>query len=176
MNYFDFYSIPVSFHPDEAALKKQFYAMSKAFHPDFHAGESEEKQAEVLEQSTLNNKAWQTLSQFDKRLHYVLEVKGMLADGDKYQLPQSFLMEMMEVNEGLMDLEMEGNDELFQQLNGQVAAMEGEIAGTIQEKTTHFEKADSAEQQQLLETIKDLYYRKKYLLRIRDSLNRFAAR
>lgn len=176
MNYFDFYSIPVSFYPDEEALKKQFYAMSKAFHPDFHAGESEEKQAEVLEQSTLNNKVWQTLSSFDKRLHYVLELKGLLADGDKFQLPQAFLMEMMEVNEGLMDLEMEGSEELFQQLNQQVSALEGEIEGTIKEKTQLFEKSDSAEQQPILETIKDLYYRKKYLLRIRDSLNRFAAR
>ena len=176
MNYFEFYSIPVSFYPDEALLKKQFYALSKEYHPDFYAAESDEKQQEVLELSTLNNKAWQTLSSFDKRLHYVLTLEGVLEDGDQYKLPQSFLMDMMEVNEALMDLEMEANEELFAQLDKQIKAMEDEINQSITEATKTFEDTKAADRQVVLAEIKDLYYRKKYLLRIRDSLNRFAAR
>ncbi len=58
MTYFEFYKIPLSFKVDKAALKRQFYALSKQYHPDFYTLASEEKQAEILELSTLNNKAY----------------------------------------------------------------------------------------------------------------------
>ena len=62
MNYFEFYNIPVSFNVDKSALKRTFYANSKKSHPDFYTLESEEKQLEVLELSTLNNKAYKSRS------------------------------------------------------------------------------------------------------------------
>lgn len=65
-DYFEFYGLPIQFNPDQNAVKANFYAFSKQFHPDFYANESEEKQQEVLELSTLNNKAYQTLSNAKK--------------------------------------------------------------------------------------------------------------
>ena len=76
MNYFEFYKIPISFKVDEEGIKKQFYRYSKEYHPDFYTLESEEKQAEVLQLSTLNNEAYQTLSNQDRRMKYVLQLKG----------------------------------------------------------------------------------------------------
>ena len=60
-----------------------------------------------MELSTVNNKAYQVLSDPQKRLHYILELKGVFKEGENYLLPQTFLMEMMEVNEDLMDLQFE---------------------------------------------------------------------
>nr|WP_199082508.1 Fe-S protein assembly co-chaperone HscB [Pedobacter sp. ASV19] len=107
MDYFELYGLSLSFNPDPAVVKQKFYELSKKFHPDFYIMESQEKQEEVLELSTLNNKAYQILSDPQKRLHYILELKGLLTEGENYVLPQSFLMEMMEVNEALMELEFE---------------------------------------------------------------------
>ena len=101
MNYFEFYDIPISFKIDAAALKRTFYRLSKKYHPDFFTQESEEKQAEILQLSSLNNEAYQTLSNFDRRMKYVLDLKGVLAEEGQNQIPQAFLMEMMEINEGL---------------------------------------------------------------------------
>ncbi|UOQ76423.1 DnaJ domain-containing protein [Hymenobacter sp. 5516J-16] len=39
-NYFEFYELPETFQPDEAALKRRYYALSREYHPDFHATES----------------------------------------------------------------------------------------------------------------------------------------
>ena len=52
MNYFEFYKIPIAFFLDEKALKKQFYKLSKQYHPDFYTLESEEKQAEDVEEKS----------------------------------------------------------------------------------------------------------------------------
>jgi molecular chaperone HscB len=98
MNYFEFYGIAESFSPDEALLKKKFYQLSKEYHPDFYANEDEAKQQEILELSTLNNKAYQTLSDPYKRLEYILRTHELLLEGAKPQLPSDFLMEMMDIN------------------------------------------------------------------------------
>ena len=174
-DYFGFYGLPVSFNPDPAAVKQQFYKFSKQYHPDFYINESGEKQAEVLELSTLNNKAYQVLSDPQKRLHYILELKGQLAEGENYVLPQSFLMEMMEVNEALMDLQLDPDPARLTALKNEVDSIEKGIAAELSAITTAFDTQDLLTQQQSLVAIKDLYYRNKYLSRIRESINKATA-
>ena len=66
---------------------------------------ADEKQQEILELSTINNKAWQTLSDPAKRLEYILRQHELLVDGAKPALPADFLMEMMDINERLMEID-----------------------------------------------------------------------
>jgi molecular chaperone HscB len=176
MNYFEFYDIPLSFHPDKTAVKKKFYALSKAYHPDFFVNESEEKQQEILQLSTLNNKAFQTLSNPDQLLAYVLAAKDELEEGEKYELPQDFLMEMMDVNEALMELEFDANAQQLAQVKQTVEELEDSLNTELESFTKEFEKAKPAQQSLILKQIKDIWYRKKYMLRIRESINKFATR
>ncbi|RCH56279.1 Fe-S protein assembly co-chaperone HscB [Mucilaginibacter hurinus] len=173
MNYFNFYNIPESFHPDEAALKKQFYALSKQYHPDFYATESDEKQQEILELSTLNNKAYQTLSDPNKRLEYILREHELLQEGAKPQLPADFLMEMMDINERLMEIE---NTDQLADITAETLAIEGDINEELSRLTTDYADLDDMAKESRLNEILDIYYRQKYLLRIKESLNTFAAR
>lgn len=173
-DYFDFYGLPVSFNPNPAAVKQQFYKFSKQYHPDFYINETEEKQAEVLELSTVNNKAYQTLSNPQKRLQYILELKGALKEGENYTLPQSFLMEMMDVNETLMDLQFGPDPDRLASLKEEVALIEQAISHDISALTATFDTQDLSQQAKSLATIKDLYYRNKYLLRIQESINKTA--
>ena len=105
MNYFEFYNLPETFELDDAALKKQFYKLSKEYHPDFYANEDDAKQQEILELSTLNNKAYQTLADPYKRMEYILTQHNLVNEGAKPALPADFLMEMMDINERLMEVE-----------------------------------------------------------------------
>jgi molecular chaperone HscB len=169
-DYFEFYGLPVSFNPDPVLIKRKFYELSKRYHPDFFINEGEEKQAEVLELSTVNNKAYQVLTDPQKRLHYILELKGVLTEGENYVLPQGFLMEMMEVNEALMDMQFDPDAEKLTALKDEVAGIEKAISDEIISLTSDFDDKAEAEQIKLLASVKDLYYRNKYLARIRDSI------
>jgi molecular chaperone HscB len=169
INYFEFYELPIQFNPDQNAVKTRFYALSKQFHPDFYANESEEKQQEVLDLSTLNNKAYQTLSNAKKRLKYVLELKGIVETDEAYQLPQSFLMEMMDVNEVLMDLEFEPDAEKLEQVKKDVETIETDLASELNELINQFDNNPTASDA-LLPSIKDNFYRQKYIDRIRERL------
>lgn len=173
LNYFEFYGIPESFNPDTALLKKKFYELSKKYHPDFHANEDAETQQEILELSTLNNKAHVTLTDPYKRLEYILRTHNLLEEGAKPQLPADFLMEMMELNERLMDID--GKDSLAE-LTSEVLAIESDIEESVAQQTQGYETLNDTAKEDRLNKIADLYFRQKYLLRIRESLDTFASR
>jgi len=169
MNYFEFYDLPVSFNPDQNVVKQKFYELSKKFHPDFYINESQEKQDEVLELSTLNNKAYQVLKEPQKRLHYILDLKGQLIEGENYILPQDFLMEMMDLNEAIMELEFENDATKLVEVKNQTLQMENSLKDELAILFLEFDQ-DQSKQEELLKSIKDNYYRNKYLLRIKESL------
>ncbi len=153
MNYFELYDIPVSFLIDEMVLKKKFFELSKQFHPDFSSNLSAYKKEMALEMSTLNTNAYNTLKDFDKRMKYVLALKNILVENEKYNLPQSFLMEMMELNELNLD-----------ERKNQTQHFENEIhlpVKNILEQATLENLTENDWQK-----VKEFYFKKKYLKRI----------
>jgi len=176
MNYYELYDLPVRFSVDEGQVKRKFYELSKAFHPDFHVNETPEKQQEILQLSTENNKAYQVLSNPLKRIPYVLELHGLLEEGEKYQLPQSFLMDMMDVNEALMELEFDPDPTVLETISKQVDGIERSLFDDLKAESDAFDASSEPDRTSSLLRIKDIWFRQKYLLRIRETLNRFASR
>lgn len=171
-NYFEFYNIPITLTPDIAALKKEYYRISKEFHPDFFAHDAD-KMAGAMEVTTLNNNAYKTLTNPNRLIKYVLELHNMLEEGEKNSLPQEFLMEMMEVNEQLMELEFDPDEQALAKVKAEVEEKEAELAGEMKQLTANFEQAD--DKKAVLTQVKEIYLKNKYLLRIKESLSKFAA-
>lgn len=173
ISYFEFYNLPLSFQVDQAALKKKFYELSKRYHPDFYVNEPQEKQDEILELSTVNNKAYKVLSDPLKRIEYILELHHLIAEGDKYTLPQDFLMEMMDVNEALMDMEFEPDPSRLVDISSQVDGIETALFDRLKQLTGEFDSKNTEDRDNMLLKIRDIWYRQKYLMRIRASMNKF---
>jgi molecular chaperone HscB len=172
MNYFELYDINESFNIDDVLLKRKFYDLSKRYHPDFYVNESPEKQQEILELSTLNNKAYQVLSEPQKLTEYLLRLHGLAEEGEKHQLPPDFLMEMMEINEALMELEMEPDSSKLEEIGMQVEEKMNDLKNEFEVFSGQYDANDLNKKDVLLK-IRDLWYRQKYLLRIKDSLGKF---
>jgi molecular chaperone HscB len=172
MKYFELYDLPVLFILDKKALKRKFYQLSKQFHPDFFTLETEEKQAEILELSTINNEAYKTLSDFDKRMEYILKEKGVYAAEGQNKMPQDFLMEMMDINEALMELEFDFETETFENTKTEVENLEKDLSESIQPLLENYK--DEIDNTVDLEKIKEFYFKRKYLLRIQNNLSKFA--
>ena len=172
MNYFHFFDLPVSFLLDEKVLKKRFLQNSKKFHPDFYTLENEEKQAEILELSTLNNNAFKTLRDFDTRMAYILRELNILEDEGKNTIPQAFLLQVMEIQEAIMELEFGFDDNAYHSALKQANDLENDLRKAIQPSLDAFDLKKTGQAE--LKKIKEFYLKKKYLWRIKENLNRFA--
>ena len=174
MNYFEFFGLPLSFVLDETALKKVYLQNSKKYHPDFHTLADETRQAAMLEQSTLNNEAYKTLSNPDLRIRYVLEIKGLLAaEGeDKPVLAQDFLMDMMDINEALMELEFDFDPIRYTSTLQAVQSLETELDAAVKPLLENWSEMGSSGD--VLTEIRNFFWKKKYLLRISENLSKFA--
>ena len=111
MNYFELFEIPVQLKVDKQTVYKKYIELSKQNHPDYFATKNEAEQSRALEISASLNKAWKIFQHPDETIKYVLQLKGLLEEEEKYQLPPDFLMEMMEVNEQLIDAKMDDDNE-----------------------------------------------------------------
>jgi molecular chaperone HscB len=157
MNHFELFDIPVSIKVDKNILAKKYFELQKKYHPDFFIQATDEEQADALEKSSQINKALKILKNEDETIKYVLQLKELLAEDEKYQLPPAFLMEVMELNEEL-------SDKSTQLVN----SLETEIYEPVKAIIDNFSAATSS--QDLLK-VKEYYYKKKYLQRILDRID-----
>lgn len=164
MNYFELFELPVNLKPEKVHVKKKFYELSRQYHPDFFTNEDEEAQAEALEKSSLVNKAFKTFQNEDETIKYVLQIKGLLEEEEKFQLPNDFLMEMMDLNESVMDAEIEGNAGQMAAVEGQIEQFKNEIYEPVQQIVEDYKEGVTTEKELL--QVKTYYYKKKYLNRI----------
>jgi molecular chaperone HscB len=158
MNYYELFDIPISITIDRALLSKRYIELQKSFHPDYFTLADEAEQDEALEKTAMLNKAFKIFKERDTTIKYLLQVKGMLTDDEKYPLPADFLMEVMDLNENLSGgsgadiLALE--DDIYAPVKGIIANYNDEIINN----------AD-------LLKLKEYYFKKKYLQRILDRMD-----
>ena len=155
-DYFALYELPQSFHPDAAAVRRQYYVLSRQYHPDRFAAAEAADYAEVLRMSALNNEAYRTLGDEDRTMGYILKLNGIVEDEEAYKLPPAFLMDMMELNEAVD----EGGEGAVGSWQSAVGLWQSEV-GPLMKRFDEGERSP-----ELFAALKDYYYRKKYLLRI----------
>lgn len=157
MNYFELFELPVSILIDQQLLTKKYFALQKKYHPDFFTHATEIEQETMLEMSSQVNKAYKTFQHRDETIRYVLQLKNLLEEEEKFQLPADFLMEVMELNETLSA----GS-------RGQVHELETTIYAEVKDAIEQYNDTTITTAQLL--KIKEYYFKKKYLQRILDRM------
>lgn len=170
MNFFDFFGLPVRYTIDPDDLKAKFFENSRKFHPDLHSQSSPAVQAEMLEKSAVNNRAYKVLSDPDQRLKYLLDIFEVLKAEGKNEVPHDFLMDMMDYNEALMELEMEPDSEKLTLLNDKLKELENDLRTAVVEVLKAPDAACLTEQE--WSALADYYLKKRYLDRFRSNLSK----
>ncbi|HUM98133.1 MAG TPA: Fe-S protein assembly co-chaperone HscB [Chitinophagaceae bacterium] len=166
MNYFELFDIPVQLAIDKKSIPKKYFELSRLYHPDLYANAAEDEKALMLEKTTLLNKAFKTFQQSGETIKYVLELKGLLVNDEKYQLPASFLMEVMELNEALADSGTSA------EILNRIDQLESEIYEPVKEIVEGYQEGITSKKELL--QVKEYYFKKKYLDRIKHQLNGMA--
>ncbi len=158
MNYFELFELPVSLQVDAANLTKKYFELQKKYHPDFYIQSGEAEQEEALEKSSAINKALKVLQHTESTIKYVLQLKGLLEEEEKYQLPPDFLMEVMDLNENLSADSTIALD-----------AFESSIYSGVKLIIENYDDATITTAGLL--KVKEYYFKKKYLQRILDRID-----
>jgi molecular chaperone HscB len=166
MNYFELFDLPIAFKVDHLQLRQAYMNFQKTYHPDKFINASIEEQENALEQSSLANKGFTLLNNEDKLLAYVLEIAGYIEIDEKYNLPNDFLLEMMDLNETWMEAE---TPDAKQIIIDQINSLQNEIYTPIKNYLFADKIIDIPEEGML--QIKDYYYKKKYLDRILEDFH-----
>jgi len=169
MNYFELYGLPVLMKVDPSDIKEKFYELSRKYHPDFHARSDETSQGEALEKSADVNKAYKVFQNPDDTIKYVLQMKNLVYDEEKYELDPEFLMEVMDINEQLMELETGADKEAVEQCLEKTKELLNQIYNEVAPITENYQEGVTTEKELL--QVKGYYYKKKYLQRILDKIH-----
>ena len=168
-NYFDLFEIPVQLQVSKDAIKQKYFALSRLSHPDYFVNGSDEEQQKALDNTAQLNKAFKTFNNPDETFKYVLELKGLLVENEKYDLPPQFLMQMMELNEELAEASFESGQESKQALLKKVEEAENDIYAPVQHIIENYSDGVTTENE--LRQVKDYYFKKKYIQRLKHQMS-----
>ncbi|MFN2458680.1 MAG: iron-sulfur cluster co-chaperone HscB C-terminal domain-containing protein [Chitinophagaceae bacterium] len=168
MQYFELFEIPVQLKPDKILVRKKYLLLSKQYHPDYFANNQDADQQKVLEEAAILNKAFKTFNNPDETIRYVLKEKNLMEDDEKYQLPAEFLMQMMEINEELSEAVFAEDNNIKQKLQEQLTELEKSIYEPVAAIIENYQEGITTEEELL--QVKDYYFKKKYLYRLREQL------
>ena len=169
MNYFELYGLPVLMKVNLEEIKQKFYQLSRQYHPDYHAQADEIAQGDILQKSADVNRAYKVFQTTDDTIRYVLQLKDLLHDEEKYELDPEFLMEVMEINEDLMELETGDNKEAVEKCLEKTKELLNQIYKDVAPIIENYKEGVTTEEELL--QVKSYYYKKKYLQRILDKIH-----
>lgn len=141
MDYFEHFGIPWSFCPDLSLVRKKYLSISRSAHPDLNVSEFDNEQKEDL--TAYNNTAYATLNSEDKLFPYLLQLHGISLNG--VPLAQSFLLEMMEFNEEVEEIKLQGSPEAITKAENNIQLMQQELRASLQATLTEYEEGNKEE-------------------------------
>lgn len=111
-NYFELFSLEADFAIDLKALENAYQTQIAHYHPDKFVNKSDKEKSLALQNTSLINTAFETLSSALLRATYLLELQGINAFDEKdTQMDASFLINQIVLRESLEAIES-AKDEL----------------------------------------------------------------
>lgn len=169
MDYFELFGLEKSFKLDLTALRRAYYGLNRNWHPDNFTLDQSVNQEEALSRTTTINEAFKILSKDDSRTKYLLGIYGVIFEEGKDIVPQSFLMEMMDVNELLMEYKMEAKEEMKEKIENQIANFEQGLKEEFENVVDRFDYQNPKEEH--LNVLKTYFLKNKYLIRLKNNLD-----
>jgi len=141
-NYFELFSLKVSFTIELAELSEKFRTLQQAVHPDRFANASEQEKRLSVQKAALINEAYQVLKTPQRRARYIIELQGVEFDDQANPVMDPlFLMQQMELRESLSEVKTKDDpeatlDKILSDLKTSRAALLKDIAEQLDNPMT----------------------------------------
>ena len=166
MDYYKLYELTPAPIADKVLVKKKYLQLSREHHPDFVDNTDENSKEVALNISSQVNKAYKIFADPALSIQYFLQYKGVIAEEEKYALPNDFLMDMMDLNEMIEDAKATNNEEELQAAKQKIEGVEQDMKEEMQQLISNQVMEDAH-----LHELKEYYYKIKYIHRILDGIS-----
>jgi molecular chaperone HscB len=168
-SFFEILGVPRHYHLDPSALEQRFHDESRRLHPDRHAradGPTRVKNALAAAQL---NEAYRTLREPIRRAEYLLKLEGIDVGDEKKTVAGEFLVEIMELREGLMDARLEQDVGRVRSLATDVRVRQATIRATLDAEFSRYEEGERG----VLPAIAEALVADRYFRRFLDEVEAF---
>jgi molecular chaperone HscB len=155
--------LPRRYDMDRGELEARYRELQKALHPDRHAGASASQRAMNMGKAVEVNDAYRVLKDELRRAEALLIALGGNVSGDAGAADPEFLMEVMELREGLGEAKAEKDLARVRTLAGQVEAMRGEARDALVKAFEAAEAGDDAALKKAAALVGRLKYFRRFL-------------
>jgi molecular chaperone HscB len=157
-DYFSLFGLPRRLSLDVADLQSRFYSLSRQFHPDRFARSTAAEQQQALDKTALLNDGYRVLRDPMQRAEYMLSLEGFdIGEQRSKDVPPELLEEVFELNMLLEETperaELELSRDKFQGMQNE----------TEEELKALFEKYDATEDRGVLQSIRGVLNRRRYI-------------
>ena len=143
LNYFELFSLPVSFQVEDKILEREYKKLQSEFHPDRFVDADDRTRLQALQQTSMVNDAYATLKSPLKRSAYLLKLNDVDAEEhNQAHLNEGFLLQQLEMRE---DLETLIDTDDVDGLDAMKARVSKEKADTLKLFESHYMRNDFAE-------------------------------
>ena len=157
-DYFSFFGIPRKLSVDTSDLQSRFYSLSRQFHPDRFARGAAADQQYALDATALLNDAYRVLRDPIQRAEYLLAQEGFdIGEQRSKNVPPELLEEVFELN---MLLEETPERDELERARTKFQSMQVE---TDEELSSMFERYDVSEDRTVLQGIRGVLNRRRYI-------------
>lgn len=157
-NHFELFSLNVSFDIDSKQLSENFRALQQAVHPDRFANASDQERRMSVQRAAQINEAHQVLKSPQRRARYIIELQGVVFDDQENPvMDPMFLMQQMELREGLSDVKSKSDPEAaLDKILSDLKVSRSEVISKLSAQLSEPENADLEQASQLMHELQFL--------------------
>ena len=109
-DHFQRLGLPRRFDLTAEEIERQYLLHSREVHPDLHQQAGSLEQRGSVELSSALNEAYQILREPFRRAEYLLLLAGGASASEQKEMPQTFLMEMLDLREQIEEIKSSSDD------------------------------------------------------------------
>lgn len=157
-NYFELFSLNVSFDINLKQLSENFRILQQTVHPDRFANASDQERRISVQRAAQINEAHQVLKSPQRRARYIIEQQGVVFDDQANPvMAPMFLMQQMELREALTDVKSKPDPEAaLSNILSELKASRGQVLSKLSEQLSTPDNADLDKASQLMHELQFL--------------------
>ncbi|HEX2572263.1 MAG TPA: Fe-S protein assembly co-chaperone HscB [Polyangia bacterium] len=163
--HFDILGLPRRYHLRPEEIEDRYHAAAREHHPDRHMRSDAQKRVSSALFTAQLTEAYRTLKDPVRRAEYLLKLEGIVLSDERsgHKVDPTFLHEILELREGLMEARMEGDEARIAALGSDVRERQARAMSDVDRGFARYDTGETTVLRELADALVALRYYRRFL-------------